>query len=89
MPKPGCQMEWGLSLEQVGTLTGIGNKARRRDREALAEVLKRIYRSSNKEEERKALSEQKEVWGRKYPQVVRKWEENLHDLGDLGRQERN
>jgi len=59
---------------------GSLNKARRRDREALAEVLKRIYRASNKEEAREALLELKEVWGRKYPGVVRKWEENFQDL---------
>ncbi len=25
MPGPGCEMRWGLSLESVGTLAGIGS----------------------------------------------------------------
>ena len=35
MPGPGCEMMWGLSLESVGTLAGIGKKEMKKAQEEL------------------------------------------------------
>ncbi|WP_425443310.1 transposase [Thermodesulforhabdus norvegica] len=43
---------------------GSLKKVRKRDREAVAESLKAIYRASNREKARQTLIELKEKWGR-------------------------
>jgi len=52
------------------------NKVRKRDREALAETLKKIYRAESREEAEEALRNLRERWGTVYPQ----------DRGALGNQ---
>ncbi|SFN05375.1 transposase [Thermodesulforhabdus norvegica] len=56
---------------------GSLKKVRKKDREAVAESLKAIYRASNREKARQALIELKEKWGKMYPEVVKRWEESL------------
>ncbi len=46
------------------------SKVRKRDREAVAEDLKKVYRKRTKEEFMKAFSQFKEAWKKKYPEVV-------------------
>ncbi|MBC7218417.1 MAG: transposase, partial [Candidatus Caldatribacterium sp.] len=46
------------------------NKARRRDREALAEALKKIYRAEMEEEAKGGLGRLRERWGEIYPRIV-------------------
>ena len=52
------------------------HKVRKRDREALKEDLKRIYRQGNEEGFRKAFQEV-DVWGLLYPEVVKSWEREI------------
>jgi transposase-like protein len=50
------------------------NKARKKDREALAEALKKIYRAESREEAEEALRNLRERWGTVYPKIVERWE---------------
>ena len=59
---------------------GSLKKVRKRDREAVAESLKTIYRASSKEEARQALINFKQKWSKIYPEVVKRWEENFNNL---------
>jgi transposase-like protein len=60
------------------TVQGSLKKVRKRDREAVAESFKAIYRASSREEARKALLELKAQWTKTYPEVVKRWEENFN-----------
>ena len=76
------KMEFPGSKFQLCVLHTVRNsmkKVRKTDREAVAEDLKKIYRAKNKEEARKALQAFKHKW-RKYPEVVKSWEENFNIL---------
>ena len=76
------KIEFPGSKFQLCVLHTVRNslkKARRADREAVAEDLKKIYKAKTEEEARKALQVFKSKW-RKYPEVVRKWEENFNLL---------
>jgi len=46
------------------------NKVRQKDREALAEALKKIYRAESWEEAEEALRNLRERWGTVYPKIV-------------------
>lgn len=46
------------------------SKVRKRDREAVSEDLKKVYRKRTKEEFMKAFSQFKETWKGKYPEVI-------------------
>jgi transposase-like protein len=50
------------------------NKAQKKDREALAEALKKIYRAESREEAEEALRNSRERWGTVYPKIVERWE---------------
>jgi len=50
------------------------NKARKKDRETLAEALKEIYRAESWEEAEEALRSSRERWGGVYPKIVERWE---------------
>jgi len=50
------------------------NKARKKDREALAEALKKIYRAETQKEAEEALWSLRERWGKVYPKIVERWE---------------
>ena len=50
------------------------NKSRKKDREALAEDLKRIYQVESQEEAKEALRSLRERWGGVYSKVVERWE---------------
>jgi transposase-like protein len=52
------------------------NKVRKKDREALAEDLKKIYR----EEAEEALRNLRERWGTVYPKIVERWETRAYAL---------
>lgn len=56
------------------------NKARKKDREALAEDLKEVYRAETEEEAREALKNLRERWGRMYPKIVERWETKAYAL---------
>ena len=76
------KMEFPGSNFQLCVLHTIRNslkKVRKAYREAVAEDLKKIYKAKTKEEARKALQAFKSRW-RKYPEVVKKWEENFNVL---------
>jgi transposase-like protein len=47
------------------------NKARKKDREALAEALKKIYRAKGREEAEETLRNLRERWGTVYPKIVK------------------
>ena len=53
---------------------------RRRDREALAVDLKKIYRQNSRERFIEAFKEVKGVWGKIYPLLFKGWEEDLESL---------
>ena len=56
------------------------NKARKKDREALAEDLKRICRAERREEAEEALRNLRERWGTVYPKIVEHWETKAYAL---------
>jgi Transposase and inactivated derivatives len=56
------------------------NKVRKRDREALAEALKKIYRAESREEAEEALRNLRERWGTVYPKIVERWETKAYAL---------
>jgi transposase-like protein len=56
------------------------NKARKKDREALAEALKKIYRAESQEEAEEALRNLRERWGTVYPKIVERWETKAYAL---------
>jgi len=56
------------------------NKVRKKDREALAKALKKIYRAESREEAEKALRSLRERWGGVYPKIVERWETKAYAL---------
>ncbi len=73
---PGARFQLCVLHAVRGSLRKVRNK----DRERVAESLKGIYRAGDREEAREGLMKFKERWGRIYPEVVRKWEENFNEL---------
>jgi len=59
---------------------GTLKRVRKRDREALAIDLKKIYRQNSKEGFIEAFKKVKEVWGKIYPLLFKGWEEDLESL---------
>jgi len=55
-------------------------KVRKRDREAVAEDLKRIYEAHNEGLWRENFERFKRIWGRIYPEVIKSWERDLDSL---------
>jgi transposase-like protein len=56
------------------------NKARKKDREALAEDLKKIYWAETQEKAEEALQNLRERWGTVYPKIVERWETKAYAL---------
>ncbi|MEM4531395.1 MAG: IS256 family transposase [Thermofilaceae archaeon] len=56
------------------------NQARKKDREALAEDLRAVYRAETEDEAKEALKRLRERWGRAYPRIVARWETKAHAL---------
>ncbi|MBC7218108.1 MAG: IS256 family transposase, partial [Candidatus Caldatribacterium sp.] len=56
------------------------NRVRRKDREALAEALKKIYRAETEEEAKGGLGKLRERWGEIYPRIVECWETKAYAL---------
>jgi len=56
------------------------NRARKKDREALAQDLKAVYRAETEEEAKGALKKLRERWGSLYPRVVARWETKAYAL---------
>jgi transposase-like protein len=72
------EADWQLCvLHPVGDAL---NKARKKDREALAEDLKKIYRAETQEEAEEALRNLRERWGGIYPKIVERWETKAYAL---------
>lgn len=55
-------------------------QVRRKDREAVAEDLKAIYRAEGLEEAEEAIRRLQSRWGKVYPRVVEKWERKAQEL---------
>ncbi|PBB04570.1 MULTISPECIES: IS256 family transposase [Salimicrobium] len=56
------------------------NKVRKKDRSAISEDMKAIYRSNSKEEAEKQLDTFCDTWQKKYPKIARSWREDFHVL---------
>jgi putative transposase len=56
------------------------NKSRKKDRDALAEDLKKIYRAESQKETEEALQSLRERWGTVYPKIVERWETKAYAL---------
>ena len=56
------------------------NKVRKKDRETLAEALKKICRAKSQEEAEEALRTLRERWGTVYPKIVECWETKAYAL---------
>ena len=56
------------------------NNVRKRDREALAEALKKIYWAETQEKAEEALRNLRERWGTVYPKIVERWETKAYAL---------
>lgn len=56
------------------------NKAGKKDREALAEDLKAVYRAGTEGKAKKVLRKLRERWGLLYPQIVAHWETVVYVL---------
>ena len=56
------------------------NKARKKDREALAEDLKKIDRAETQKEAEQALQNLRKRWGQLYPKIVTRWETKAYAL---------
>jgi transposase-like protein len=66
------EADWQLCV--LHTVRDALNKARKKDREALAEARKKIYRAERREEAEEALRNLRERWGTVYPNIVERWE---------------
>ncbi|AIH04067.1 hypothetical protein HL41_04400 [Thermodesulfobacterium commune DSM 2178] len=53
---------------------------RNKERDRIAEGLKGIYKAVSRKEARQGLMKFKKRWGRIYPELVKKWEENFNEL---------
>lgn len=73
---PGADFQHCVVHHMRNCLKGV----RKRDREGLAEDMKKIFRAKNREEAYKELMELKEKWGSKYPGVIKSTERNFHCL---------
>lgn len=56
------------------------NQSRKKDRDALAGDLKKIYRAEIREEVEEALRSLWERWGTVYPKIVERWETKAYAL---------
>ncbi|MEM4531529.1 MAG: transposase, partial [Thermofilaceae archaeon] len=56
------------------------NQARKKDREALAEDLRVVYRAETEEEAKEALKRLRERWGTYFPRIVARWENKAYAL---------
>lgn len=55
-------------------------KVRNKDREALAEDLKTVYRAETEQEAKMALRRPQERWGHVYLKIVARWEAKAYAL---------
>ena len=72
------EADWQLCV--LHTVRDALNKARKKDREALAEARKKIYRAERREEAEEALRNLRERWGTVYPKIVERWETKAYAL---------
>jgi len=56
------------------------DKVQKRNREELAEDLKKIYRAETEEEAKETLWSLQEHWGTTYPKIVERWETKAYAL---------
>ena len=68
-----------FQLCMLHTVRSCMKKVRKADREAVAEDMRKIYKAKTREKVRKVLKIFKAKW-RKYPEVVKKWEESFNIL---------
>ncbi|MDR5695266.1 MAG: IS256 family transposase [Armatimonadota bacterium] len=72
------EADWQLCV--LHTVRNALHKARRTDREALAQDLKAVYGAGTEEEAKEALRRLRERWGTVYPRVVAHWETRAYAL---------
>jgi len=61
-------------------LVGLKDRVKVRDRSEIVKDLKEIYKASSVEEVREKLKRFADKWGKRYPGVVRWWEERAYEL---------
>ena len=64
----------------VHKVRNILKKVRAKDRKRVTKDLKKVYQASTEEEALKGFKKFKEKWERKYPKVVKSWEQELYKL---------
>jgi putative transposase len=69
-----------VSLCVLPALRDALNKVRKKDREALAKDLEKIYRAETQEKAEEALQNLRERWGGIYPKIVERWETKAYAL---------
>jgi len=69
-----------VSLCALHAVRDALNNVRKRDREALAEALKKIYWAETQEKAEEALRNLRERWGTVYPKIVERWETRAYAL---------
>jgi len=70
----------GVSIWVLHAMRDALNKVQKKDRDALAEALKKIYRAETQEEAEEALRSLRERWGMVYPKIVERWETTAYAL---------
>ena len=69
-----------MSLCVLHAVRDVLNKVREKNREALAEVLKKFDRAESWNEVVEALQNSRECWGTVYPKIVERWETKAYAL---------
>ena len=72
------EMDWQLCV--LHAVRDALNKAQKKDREALAEALKKIYRAESEEEAEEALRSLRKRWGGVYPKIMERSETRTYAL---------
>jgi transposase-like protein len=54
-----------------------------KDRKAVIDSLREIYKANNKEQAEKALARFDEKWSKKYPYIIKSWLENWENLSQM------
>ncbi|MEM1684381.1 MAG: transposase, partial [Nanopusillaceae archaeon] len=72
------EADWQLCV--LHSVRDALKQARKKDREALAEDLRVVYRAETEEEAKEALKRLRERWGTVYPRIVARWENKAYAL---------
>jgi len=72
------EADWQLCV--LRAVRDVLNNVQKKDRAALAEALKKIYRAESQEEAEEALRSSRERCGGVYPKIVERWETKAYAL---------